>query len=617
MNKVKRICLIALSLLLLISAVPSACFAAESNDGHRTVRIGFPLIDGFSELDENGNPSGYTYEYLMRISQRGGWKPEFVICQGEENESILESIELLKSGKVDILGSMVYSEAQAEEYDFCPVPYGETGYTLVAKAENPDISTRTYLGARTLRVALSEKAKIQNALFENFCKTSRISVERIYARTSEECDALLASGKADVQISKDVSDNTGYKTIVKFASQPFYFAVQKGNKGLSEELGRLVTELENTDPTFRSKIFAKNFSASADREIFWTREERDYLDNAKPLKMALFTDKAPVQSMGDQSGFFQGIVPDVLASLSAQCSLQFVYVPVKNIAEAKALLKSGEVDLVAAIPYNYGTGDRMGVWLTSPILSQPIVRVENKNGDGAQEQFLISNSVTVFREDKNAIAVENIGDIFSQIDSGAYQTAYVSEYLSDEYLRHKRFSNVRVSPIAFTNCELCIGVRDGADMRIMSILEQGISRLTPEMLRDIVYQNTTDSGFLTVKEMVERNPFVFIFVIVLLLTLVIGFLFILFVRSKKMNRLITDEKQRFASMAKLDRMTGTYNNESFKILVRDYLSQTEPPPRGAFLMCDIDNFKDINDRFGHLVGDEVIAGLGRILTGMF
>jgi diguanylate cyclase (GGDEF)-like protein len=34
---------------------------------------------------------------------------------------------------------------------------------------------------------------------------------------------------------------------------------------------------------------------------------------------------------------------------------------------------------------------------------------------------------------------------------------------------------------------------------------------------------------------------------------------------------------------------------------------------GVVVVCDMDNFKDINDRYGHLVGDEILRNIGHLL----
>jgi diguanylate cyclase (GGDEF)-like protein len=31
------------------------------------------------------------------------------------------------------------------------------------------------------------------------------------------------------------------------------------------------------------------------------------------------------------------------------------------------------------------------------------------------------------------------------------------------------------------------------------------------------------------------------------------------------------------------------------------------------VVCDMDNFKDVNDRYGHLVGDEILRNIGKLL----
>ena len=40
----------------------------------------------------------------------------------------------------------------------------------------------------------------------------------------------------------------------------------------------------------------------------------------------------------------------------------------------------------------------------------------------------------------------------------------------------------------------------------------------------------------------------------------------------------------------------------------------EPEPfDGVVVVCDMDNFKDVNDRYGHLIGDEILRNIGNLL----
>ncbi len=58
----------------------------------------------------------------------------------------------------------------------------------------------------------------------------------------------------------------------------------------------------------------------------------------------------------------------------------------------------------------------------------------------------------------------------------------------------------------------------------------------------------------------------------------------------------------------LDRLTGLYNQSA---LARR-TEQTEPY-EGVVAVCDMDNFKEVNDRYGHLVGDEILRNIGNLL----
>jgi len=68
--------------------------------------------------------------------------------------------------------------------------------------------------------------------------------------------------------------------------------------------------------------------------------------------------------------------------------------------------------------------------------------------------------------------------------------------------------------------------------------------------------------------------------------------------------------------AKTDALTGIYNRMKFDEILAKEIQRTK---RNKFplslIMCDIDHFKQINDRYGHQSGDRVLKRLTRLITG--
>jgi len=59
----------------------------------------------------------------------------------------------------------------------------------------------------------------------------------------------------------------------------------------------------------------------------------------------------------------------------------------------------------------------------------------------------------------------------------------------------------------------------------------------------------------------------------------------------------------------LDYLTGLLNQAALASRL-----ETGRPFDGVVVVCDLDNFKEINDRYGHLVGDEILQSIGKLLT---
>ncbi len=74
------------------------------------------------------------------------------------------------------------------------------------------------------------------------------------------------------------------------------------------------------------------------------------------------------------------------------------------------------------------------------------------------------------------------------------------------------------------------------------------------------------------------------------------------------------EGQLLIEMAQTDMLCKTYNRQySLQLLENLFKSSKKNNTKITLLMMDIDDFKKINDQYGHLTGDKVLASIGQIV----
>lgn len=92
-------------------------------------------------------------------------------------------------------------------------------------------------------------------------------------------------------------------------------------------------------------------------------------------------------------------------------------------------------------------------------------------------------------------------------------------------------------------------------------------------------------------------------------------LFIEVIRAQTQKQLLESE-QKYYYLYRHDALTGLYNRYGFNAVVdADY--KNPKPGKVGMMILDIDDFKHINDRYGHNNGDIVLRGIAQIIRKSF
>lgn len=87
--------------------------------------------------------------------------------------------------------------------------------------------------------------------------------------------------------------------------------------------------------------------------------------------------------------------------------------------------------------------------------------------------------------------------------------------------------------------------------------------------------------------------------------------------SKLQEKTIANQQVALTQMAYQDSLTGLSNRRFLDELVeREVAMVRRGRAQSCLIMCDIDDFKTVNDTFGHTIGDRVLQDFAHLLQGI-
>lgn len=555
----KRIIPILCLFLMLCMMTSLSLIKAEDK---KVIRVGYPIQDGLTMKDEEGNYYGYTYDYLSQLAQYTGWRFEYVEVKGDLNKQLSTLMEMLSKGEIDLLGSMRYNDALAEMYDYPSEPYGNAYNVILANDDSDLYDQSSLFNKKDLKIAVYETAVARIEKLDQFAEMNGFSYTKVYAKSSEEITELVDQGKADVILSVDLDIPKGYHAIARFSPDAFYFATTKGNTGIVSELSQAITDISRINPLFTTTLYNRYFTSSLDT-IRLNSSEEAFVQSHNTIHVLVKGGYAPIEDVRD--GEPCGVGKDILDRIKEQTGLKFEYTIADTYEEYDKLLKQEHFDLLMGLSYDVDKADEFNVALTSPYLTTNLVLVTQKDMDpnhleGGIQGVTYYNS-TAYDTNVNLKYYESAEAIMDAIEHEEVDYTYMDSYQVTYYMNKLRTSNITSFALPeYLRSQVAFGVRKSEDLSLMSIMNKAIRTLDDTSLNSFIYKNAYIEDTFSLQLFFQTYLPQTIFVVILLVVILISGLFMYYRHQLKMKQVVELEYQRYQSLSMITgEMTFEYH----------------------------------------------------------
>lgn len=576
-------CLISLSFFCTVKG-------ADSKE-RKIIKVGYPIQAGLTDVDENGNYSGYTYEYLIKISHYTSWEYEFVEIPGEDiNDVLLNSLEMLKNGEIDILGGMVNSPDVLEVYDLSSCNYGMAYSVISVLEDNKDYRSLNDLLFEKVKIAIIRSSKKHREELIKFCDVNNINAELIDFDTEEEQIKALKAGTVDAMIEIDVSHRMGNRIIAKFSGTPYYFATTKGNFEIINQIDSAITEIKKSAPYFEIDLYSKYFENK--NPLILSTDEEEYVKKMDILTVLIPNENMPFCYRGND-GQMSGISIDICDLISKKTGLKFEFKTVDEFSDVETAIGNGEIDMILGISSDYKDAAKYGIILTEKYISSPSIIFINKSADidnlSKCRYASIEGLQPAVEMDLEKILYYNtVYDCIMAVNKGKADFGCGSLY-SFEHIDDSKVKNIIIVSQNDSYKEYCIGVPKIKGSKILYIINSAIKSISDMEINNIIFNNGVNlNKKVTLVDFINANAVQSIVIIIIAFLLIIGVIICILNYRLRASNKIKVINERYAKLAELsNEFMFEYN------YVDDRLTLTEKCAKNFKCPQIIENYRKV------------------------
>lgn len=502
-------------------------------------------------IDENGNKSGYGYEFLKLLSRYCNPRFEYT----GYDKSWEETLKMLENGEIDLVTSAKKTPEREEIFAFSK-PIGASYTMITVRKDNHRMILGDYETYDGMTMGLL-RGSSQNDSLEEFAKEKGFSYTPVYYASVDQLKAALERGEIDAITTSSLRKVTEERVVEKFDANLFCAIVRKEDTALLKEINAGIGQMDMTEGDWKNQLSYRFYDIQENVLQFTEKEEeliQFYASEGHCLKVACNVDRDPYSYV--ENGEMKGVIPDVFSHLMQMAGIPFDYKIPESRAQYEEWLRSGDADIFIDFGSEGGNAvAKAGGAVTASYLDMHIAKVFRLDQDDTGQRialarnqkldegaFLPENTEIVYYEDRESAMEAVLG--------GRADVTYVYSYMAQKFINRYRSDNLSYTVLEEPHYAYCCYLPEGVDHRLAGILTKCIYHMPSDELQKIISDNTRYKvENMTLSEYIVLHPYNFAGILMVFIALVT--IIILFMKVRTKQKLLLQEKDNLAQMQNL------------------------------------------------------------------
>ena len=316
---------------------PQTAYAAEDSSQHETVKVGFFAMDGYHVMDEEGNRSGYGYDFLRLMARY--WDVDYEYVGYDKSWDDMQ--QMLEDGEIDMVTSARKTPDREEKFDFSR-PIGTNYGMLTVRSDNSTIVDGNYSTYNGMRVALLN-GNTRNEEFADFADNKGFTYVPSYFDTTAEMEEALQSEKVDAIVTSSLRKTNNERIVDKFGSSDFYVIVKKGNTELLNEINYAIDQMNAVEGDWKTTLYNKNYESIETKNLEYTKKEKSIISQySKDNPLHVLCDPTRYPYSYNENGEMKGIIPDYFRKIADYAGISYKFLTPATRDEYIAYQKNTE-----------------------------------------------------------------------------------------------------------------------------------------------------------------------------------------------------------------------------------------------------------------------------------